>query len=376
MPVPVTVVTGALGTGKSRLVNRLLDGGRDGVVVVESDWGDVAVEHDRVVAADPTELARTLARLARHRDLPRHVILEVADADAARSALSDEDVREAFELAAVLRGGDDPPVDEPTPPVPPGPAGAIAAEPPVPAALTPEALEPLAEVALPDWAGAVAWHPQGDLLAVACADGSVHEVLADGAGSAPVGSHDGGAAAVGYAIDGTLATGGADGRVAIGVLPPLAAGAGWVEPLAWAPDGGLLATAIGSRVQLWTPAGALAAEADPLGAPVDALAWAPDGGRLACGGPGGAALIGRDGLRPRGRRWSRDRPRLHPRLPPAGVRDARPRGAVVGPRHAPGASARRLPARRRDARLERGRAVAGGRRRSGPPRLAWRRPGA
>jgi len=156
-------------------------------------------------------------------------------------------------------------------------------------------LQATAAVQFPDYVAALAWRPDSTMLAVACADGSVHELLAAGGASARVGVHDGGACAVGYAIDGTLASAGEDGRVAIGPRPPQPAGAGWVEHLAWSPDGALLATAVGRRVQLWTCDGELVAETPPQPATVECLAWAPEGGRLALGGHGGVALIDRDG---------------------------------------------------------------------------------
>jgi WD40 repeat protein len=148
---------------------------------------------------------------------------------------------------------------------------------------------------LPDWVTTLAWRPDGGMLAAACADGSVHELLPDASASAPVAHHSGGAYAVGYALDGTLASAGADGRVAIGPLPPLVVGAGWIEQLAWSPDGGLLATAVGRRVQLWMRDGSLAVETAPLPATVECLGWSPEGARLAVGGAGGLTLLGRDG---------------------------------------------------------------------------------
>jgi WD40 repeat protein len=146
-----------------------------------------------------------------------------------------------------------------------------------------------------DYVAALAWHPGGTLLAVACADGTVHEVLAEGAASAPVAEHAGGACGVAYAADGTLATAGEDGRVGIGPMAPQPVGAGWIELLCWSPDGALLATAVGHRVQIWTVSGAMVAESEQLDATVECLAWSPDGTRLAAGGHGGVTLMDREG---------------------------------------------------------------------------------
>lgn len=145
-----------------------------------------------------------------------------------------------------------------------------------------------------DYVADLAWHPSSTMLAVACADGTVHELAAQGAASAPVVAHGGGACAVAYSLDGVLASAGEDGRVGIGPIPPQPVGAGWVEILAWSPDGALLATAVGHRVQIWTAAGAMVAESPQLPATVECVAWAPDGTRLAAGGHGGVTLMDRE----------------------------------------------------------------------------------
>lgn len=153
------------------------------------------------------------------------------------------------------------------------------------------ALESTGATRFGDYVASLAWHPSGTLLAVACADGTVHEMVADGAASSPVLEHAGGACAVGYSCDGVLASAGEDGRVAIGPLPPQPVGAGWIEVLAWSPDGTRLATAVGPRVQVWTAEGALVAESDPLPATAECVAWSPDGSRLAAGGHGGVTML-------------------------------------------------------------------------------------
>lgn len=160
------------------------------------------------------------------------------------------------------------------------------------------ALESIAATAFGDYVSGLTWHPSGTMLAVGCADGEVHEMLAEGGASAPVAAHDGGVCALGYSPDGTLASAGEDGRVRIGNLPPQLVGSGWVELLAWAPDGALLATAVGRRVQIWTAAGAMVADSALLSFTVEALAWAPDGARVAAGGHGGVVFFARDGDRP------------------------------------------------------------------------------
>jgi WD40 repeat protein len=157
------------------------------------------------------------------------------------------------------------------------------------------ALASVCAVHLPDYVADVAWRPDGELLALACADGSVHELVPAAAAGAPVGEHRGGACAVAFAPDGTLASAGEDGRVAIGVLSPRPAGAGWVERLAWSPSGSRLASAVGTRVQLWTAEGELVAESAPLPATAECIAWRPDGAWLAVGGHGGVSFLTPDG---------------------------------------------------------------------------------
>jgi WD40 repeat protein len=155
-------------------------------------------------------------------------------------------------------------------------------------------LSSAAAVQLGDYVTSLAWRPDGQMLAAACADGHVHELLPSGDGSAPAGTHEGGACVVAYGADGTLASAGEDGRVAIGPRPPQPAGAGWVELLAWSPDGGLLASAVGRRVQLWTADGELVGESAAMPATVECLAWSPEARVLAAGGNGGVRLLGRD----------------------------------------------------------------------------------
>ena len=156
------------------------------------------------------------------------------------------------------------------------------------------ALQAIAAVQFPDYVAGIAWRPDSSMVAVACTDGSVHELLPHGGASAPVQHHDGGACAVAYAADGTLASAGEDGRVAVGPIPPQPAGSGWVERIAWSPDGALLASAAGRRIGLRGHDGRLVAESDDLPATVECIAWSPAGDRLAAGGHGGVSILGRD----------------------------------------------------------------------------------
>lgn len=141
----------------------------------------------------------------------------------------------------------------------------------------------------------LAWAPDGERVAYAADDGAVGVV--DVAGTVErVAAHDGGALAVGWSMRGDLASAGRDGRVVIGGRA-VVAGRGWVERIAWRPDGGLLAAAQGRRVSFWAPDGTAAALTDELPATVSCLGWHPKGVTLAAGTYGGVRLIRANGAR-------------------------------------------------------------------------------
>lgn len=141
----------------------------------------------------------------------------------------------------------------------------------------------------------LAWAPEGDRVAFACDDGSVGMLAADG-GVEPVAGHDGGALAVAWSPRGVLASAGRDGRIVIGGIPA-GPGRGWVERLAWRPDGGVLAAAQGRQVGFWSPEGAEQATTEDLPATVTCLGWHPKGVRCAAGTYGGVRLIRANGGR-------------------------------------------------------------------------------
>ena len=112
-----------------------------------------------------------------------------------------------------------------------------------------------------------------------------------------VNAHDGAVLGVSIAPDGQrFATSGQDPAAKIwargGALErELPGGGGWVERVAWAPAGGLVATAAGKRVRLWTADGAPIVETEPLASTVTALAWRRDGAVLAAACYGGVHLL-------------------------------------------------------------------------------------
>jgi WD40 repeat protein len=119
---------------------------------------------------------------------------------------------------------------------------------------------------LGSWVRDLSWHPDGRRIAVACAEGQVLAGAADGANAEPVHEHAGGVLAVTYSPDGVLASGGQDGRLVIaGTERQL--GSGWVEHLAWRPDGARLAETHRRQVSFWTADGQLANTARELPPP-------------------------------------------------------------------------------------------------------------
>ncbi len=93
MSIPLTLIGGYLGTGKTTLVNRLLRSPHaDAVAVVVNDFGDISIDADLIAAAgaDTLELSngciccqitddvqQTMAALAARADI-RHVICEIS----------------------------------------------------------------------------------------------------------------------------------------------------------------------------------------------------------------------------------------------------------------------------------------------------------
>jgi WD40 repeat protein len=104
------------------------------------------------------------------------------------------------------------------------------------------------EVQLPESVSAVAFSPDGEQLAVACLDGSTRLC-----------NRENGAWALGPALPG--------------------GDRAWVEHLAWSARG-VLATAAGKKVRLWTAAGAPVLETEPHESTVTGVAFSSDGQRL------------------------------------------------------------------------------------------------
>jgi WD40 repeat protein len=157
---------------------------------------------------------------------------------------------------------------------------------------------------LDDYITALAWSPDGKLLAVASVSGQLglYDVEQGRAFHLIERAHADGGDAVAWRPDGkALATAGRDGTwrlwdaVEGRSLVEQAAGAPWPEHLAWSPAplddaGHRLALGAGSRVSFWTESGAPAAEPISFPRTVAQLAWVLDGKTLAVATSAGISL--------------------------------------------------------------------------------------
>ena len=120
--IPVTIITGALGAGKTTLVNRLLRGQPNlRIAVIQNEFGEVPVEGGTVIEADEEifevqdgatrstvrgDLLRVLGRLLRRRERPDRVLVEAtgpADpAPIARTFTMDADISKSFRLDGII----------------------------------------------------------------------------------------------------------------------------------------------------------------------------------------------------------------------------------------------------------------------------------
>ena len=120
--VPVTVLTGFLGAGKTTLVNRILSenhGKR--IAVIENEFGEVGVDHELVIGAEEEifetsngcicctvrgDLIRILGQLLKRRDRFDSVLIEttgLADpGPVAQTFFLDDDLKTQFSLDAIV----------------------------------------------------------------------------------------------------------------------------------------------------------------------------------------------------------------------------------------------------------------------------------
>lgn len=166
-------------------------------------------------------------------------------------------------------------------------------------------LEPKAEIRATDHVLGLSWSADGEALAVTPASGPI--LVRTDEKKLELADHGlGNGAAVFRPTGDALATSGTDGRVrfygAGGASAELRAeksfGRGWIERLAWSPDGKLLAAAIGRRLLILGEAGEIAFEFSAHKSTVEDFAWNPAApGEIASVCDGGAHMwrLGEDG---------------------------------------------------------------------------------
>jgi WD40 repeat protein len=150
---------------------------------------------------------------------------------------------------------------------------------------------------LSDHVSALAWAPDGDIVAAGSLGGDVAVLAAmDGELVGAPSAHPMGVLALAWSNNGILAVGGQDGRlclcdVALGHEQELALG-GWVNTLAWSPTADTLAVGVGRRL-LVVEQGSVVSEVE-LVSTVTSLVWSTDGRRLGAGCYGGVHWLDRD----------------------------------------------------------------------------------
>lgn len=133
-----------------------------------------------------------------------------------------------------------------------------------------------------DYAIAGRWTRRGEALVVGDAAGGLHAF--EGRSGVPVWSHsnahEGGLLSMSIHPDGrVLATGGQDGRTVLwsatdgSIDEAVNLGDGWVEHLAWSPDGRWLAASIARQVRVYRPDGTEVWRSEDHPSTVSAIAW-------------------------------------------------------------------------------------------------------
>lgn len=158
-------------------------------------------------------------------------------------------------------------------------------------------VKPVWEGRLPDHVIGLTWSADGRFLSAAASTGPIATFDAKSGRSVhTVAEHENGTLAAAWSPTGnTLATSGKDGRVRLwnsdgGPIACLEATRGWVELLAWQPDGSKLAASAGRTVHLWTAAGEHLLDLTDHPSTVADLAWKPVSETLAALVYGGVML--------------------------------------------------------------------------------------
>ena len=151
-----------------------------------------------------------------------------------------------------------------------------------------------------DYAIAGGWALEGEALVVADAAGGLYAFGGKSGASAWIReeTHDGGVLAMAvHPDDGEFATAGQDGRVLIWrvadgeVEHTIDVGSGWVDNVAWSPDGQWLAASCSRQVHVYRPDGKEVWRSDEHPSTVSAIAWS-GAGELATACYGRVAFFG------------------------------------------------------------------------------------
>src|ERR1700747_1845141 len=120
--VPVTVLTGFLGAGKTPLLNHILTANHGKrIAVIENEFGEIGVDQELVINAEEEifemnngciccrvrgDLIRILGNLMKRKDRFDYIMIEttgLADpAPVAQTFFVDDEIREAFRLDAIV----------------------------------------------------------------------------------------------------------------------------------------------------------------------------------------------------------------------------------------------------------------------------------
>jgi WD40 repeat protein len=163
------------------------------------------------------------------------------------------------------------------------------------------------EVALEDFARALAWSPCGrSLLAVTLA-GTAHLRDPSGAWLGVPGLHNGGAYSCAWSPDGArFVTGGGDGRLflhdrrSLSLIAEAHVDEAWAEQVAWSPDGASFVAVAGRSARFFTRDGERVGQLARLEGSVAAARWLESLGAVLVASHGGAQLVSPKGI---SKRW-------------------------------------------------------------------------